>query len=49
MVPPPRSRSRPRASTVTEEQDTGERRWEPNAGASSTNPYRSPPSQFKRE
>ncbi|KAF1920806.1 hypothetical protein BDU57DRAFT_439033 [Ampelomyces quisqualis] len=46
MVPPPRSQSRPRASTVTEEPDTGERRW---ATPTNTNPYRSPPSQFKRE
>jgi hypothetical protein len=58
MAPPPRSRSRPRAPQV--EEDEGERRWEinPNAPArapSNTNPYRSPGSpqqgfqQFKRE
>ncbi|KAH8732474.1 Mechanosensitive ion channel-domain-containing protein [Phaeosphaeriaceae sp. PMI808] len=49
MVPPPRSRSRPRAPTVTEEQqDTGERRWD----VSANNPYRNqpPPQNFsKRE
>lgn len=53
MVPPPRSRSRPRAPTVSEEQeqDTGERRWDPNM-TSTNNPYRSPPNQafpYKRE
>ncbi|KAI4626245.1 uncharacterized protein J4E87_004746 [Alternaria ethzedia] len=60
MVPPPRSRSRPRAPQV--EEDEGERRWDINANApqrapSNNNPYRSPGSpqqggfqqQFKRE
>ncbi|KAF1828783.1 serine/threonine protein kinase-like protein [Decorospora gaudefroyi] len=56
MVPPPRSRSRPRAPQI--EEDEGERRWDPNANVpgrtASTNPYRisgSPQqgSQFKRE
>lgn len=52
MVPPPRSRSRPRVAQV--EEDEGERRWEP-ATTASTNPYRTPSSgeagrsQFKRE
>jgi hypothetical protein len=47
MVPPPRSRSRPRAPQV--EEDEGERRWEINqnapsrvTSATSNNPYRSP-------
>ncbi|KAH5126823.1 hypothetical protein HBI38_046460 [Parastagonospora nodorum] len=51
MIPPPRSNSRPRAPAVTEEQDEGERRWDPNAALSpstSTNPYRSP-ATYKRE
>jgi hypothetical protein len=41
MVPPPRSQSRPRASGMEEEEDDGARTWNPNAGASSNNPYRS--------
>jgi hypothetical protein len=50
MVPPPRSRSRPRAPTVTEEQDTGARVWDPNATpTNNTNPYRSPAAPYKRE
>jgi hypothetical protein len=53
MVPPPRSGSRPRAPTVSEEQGAGERRWDPNMSPAntSTNPYRSPSTQrpFKRE
>tara|TARA_R110002003_G_scaffold290_6_gene18573 strand:- start:9322 stop:11652 length:2331 start_codon:yes stop_codon:yes gene_type:complete len=58
MVPPPRSRSRPRAPTVTEEQQgAGERRWDiqpQTTGTNPNNPYRSPPAQgqgfqFKRE
>jgi hypothetical protein len=48
MVPPPRSRSRPRAPTVTEEQDTGDRRWDPNLTPTNTNPYRNP-APYKRE
>jgi hypothetical protein len=52
MVPPPRSRSRPRAPTVSQEQDTGERVWDPSPVPTNTNPYRSPSSTqrpFKRE
>jgi hypothetical protein len=52
MAPPPRSQSRPRAPTVSEEQGAGERRWDPNMSpATSTNPYRSASTQrpFKRE
>jgi hypothetical protein len=41
MVPPPRSQSRPRASGMEEEEGDGARTWNPNAGASSNNPYRS--------
>jgi hypothetical protein len=41
MVPPPRSQSRPRASGMEEEEDDGARTWNPNAGASSNNSYRS--------
>lgn len=48
MVPPPRSGSRPRAPTVSEEQEAGERRWDPNPAPLGTNPYRSPAS-YKRE
>lgn len=57
MVPPPRSQSRPRVPQV-EEEDEGERRWDPNANApgrmtstGANNPYRTPgsPRQFKRE
>jgi hypothetical protein len=50
IVPPPRSGSRPRAGTMTQqerERDEGERKWEPNAP--STNPYRSPSTMYKRE
>ncbi|KAH7088173.1 hypothetical protein FB567DRAFT_441676 [Paraphoma chrysanthemicola] len=58
MVPPPRSGSRPRAPTVTEQQQgPSERRWEiqpQNTGTNPNNPYRSPSApgqgfQFKRE
>jgi hypothetical protein len=49
LVPPPRSRSRPRAPTVTEEQDTGERVWDPNSTPTNTNPYRGPAAPYKRE
>jgi hypothetical protein len=43
MVPPPRSRSRPRAPHV--EEDDGDRHWDPNATPTgSNNPYRSPSS-----
>lgn len=50
MPPPPRSTGRPRAPTVTEEQqDSGERRWDPNASSTTTNPYRSPSAHYKRQ
>jgi hypothetical protein len=52
MVPPPRSRSRPRAPTVAEEPEDEERRWDPNMASGTTNPYRNPPAQafpYKRE
>lgn len=50
MPPPPRSTGRARAPTVTEEQqDSGERRWDPNTTPSGTNPYRSPSAHFKRQ
>jgi hypothetical protein len=52
MAPPPRSNSRPRQPDVeTEEEDEGDRRWNPQAGSHAripsiqlSNPYRSPTS-----